>query len=189
MFPYSRTLAGSILSIALLLVTLPAVSQTGSRAKPAKQEEKTDSTLAHAVHHQLQEVPFYSVFDYLSFSIDGSRVTLTGQVQRLTLKAQAEAAVKSLEGVSTVVNKIEVEPPSASDHEVGRNIYRSIFEDHILQKYAVEAVPPIHIIVKNGTVNLEGIVDSEADKMLAGNLASKVPGVSNLRNNLAVHKK
>ena len=188
-FPYRCILAGSILSVALLLAEKQAVSQTGSHAKPSKQEEKVDSPLAHAVRHQLQTVPFYSVFDYLSFSIDGDNVTLTGQVERPTLKAQAEAAVKSLEGVSTVVNKIEVEPASAADHEVGRNVYRAIFEDHTLQKYAVETVPPIHIIVKNGAVNLEGTVDSEADKILAGNLTSKVPYVSTLRDNLVIRKK
>lgn len=188
-FPGRWILAWPILSLVLLLAAMPAVSQTGSPAKPAKPEEKADTTLAHAVHHQLQEVPFYSVFDYLSFSVDGKKVTLLGQVQRPTLKAQAEAAVKSLEGVAAVVNKIEVEPASAADHELGRNVYRAIFEDHTLQKYAVEAVPPVHIILKNGAVNLEGTVDSEGDKTLAGNLASKVSGVSNLRNNLVVRKK
>ena len=180
--------AGSI-ALGFLLGPVPASPQTKPMPKPSKQEEKIENTLAHAVRHQLKALPFYSVFDFLDFSLDGAKVTLSGQVERPTLKAEAEAAVKSLEGIGSVVNNIEVLPPSAADHEIARNIYRSIFEDAVLQKYAVEPVPPIHIIVKSGAVSLEGVVDSEADKALAGNLATKVPNVVGLRNNLVVHKK
>ncbi len=179
----------SVSLLSLLFVTLSAISQSTPAANSSKKVEKGENPLAHTVRHQLQEVPFYSVFDFLSFSIEGDKVTLTGQVQRPTLKANAEAAVKSLEGVASVTNNIEVIPASFSDHELGRNVYRAIYEDAVLQKYAVEPVPPIHIIARNGTVSLEGAVNSDADKSLAGNLAGKVPNLANLRNNLVVRKK
>ena len=179
----------SVSLLSLLFLTLSAISQSTPPANPSKKVERPENTLAHAVRHQLQEVPFYSVFDFLSFSIEGDKVTLTGQVQRPTLKANAEAAVKSLEGVASVSNNIEVMPPSSSDHELGRNVYRAIYEDNVLQKYAVEPVPPIHIIARNGAVSLEGVVNSDADKTLAGNLAGKVPNLASLRNNLVVRKK
>ncbi len=181
--------AGSILGGLLLHACLPAWPQTPSSPKPPKQEVKVENTLAHEVRHQLQEVPYYSVFDYMSFSLNGNNVTLTGQVHRPTLRAHAETAVRSLEGVGTVVNNIEVIPATPEDHELSRNIYRVIFEDAILQKYAVTAVPSIHIVVKSSAVSLEGTVNSDADRTLAGNLAGKVPNILSLRNNLGLRKK
>lgn len=181
--------AGSILGGLLLHACLPARPQTPSSPKPPKQEVNVENTLAYEVRHQLQEVPYYSVFDYMSFSLNDNNVTLTGQVHRPTLRAHAETAVRSLEGVGTVVNNIEVIPATPRDHELSRNIYRVLFEDAILQKYAVTAVPSIHIIVKSGAVSLEGTVNSDADKTLAGNLAGKVPNILSLQNNLVLRKK
>jgi hyperosmotically inducible protein len=181
--------ATTVLATVWFVASVTPGSRSASATKPSqKTEEKAENILANAVRHQLQELPYYSVFDYLGFSLSGDKVTLTGQVQRPTLKAHAEAAVKSLEGVATVVNNIEVLPASPNDHELRRNVYRAIFEDSILQKYAVQALPSIHIIVKNGAVSLEGRVDSDADKALAGNLVNKVPNVAGLRNNLIVRK-
>jgi hyperosmotically inducible periplasmic protein len=186
---YSWLPGGSIPAVAMLLVSAMAYAQTPPGTSAPQREEETRNALFRAVRHQLLQLPFYSVFDYVDFSIDGDKVTLTGQVQRPTLKTHAEAAVKSLEGVGSVVNNIETVPASASDHELGRNIYRAIYEDAILQKYAVEPIPSIHIIVKNGYVTLEGAVNSEADKTLAGGLAGKVANSTGLRNNLVVRKK
>jgi hyperosmotically inducible protein len=181
--------AGSVLSTALFLALPPANSQTTAAGKPPKSEEKIENAQARAVRHQLQELPFYSVFDNINYSIDGEKVTLTGQVRRPTLKANAEAAIKSLEGVSAVANNIEVLPHSSADHELRRNVYRALFEDATLQKYAIQAMPPIHIIVKNGAVTLEGTVDSEADKALASSLVGKVQNVASLQSNLVVQKR
>ena len=177
---------GVALALALLLGPSALKSQTPVTGKPPKTEEKDETALARAVHHQLQELPFYSVFDNINYSIEGDKVTLTGQVRRPTLKENAEGAVKSLEGVAKVVNNIEVLPHSSPDHELRRNVYRAIFEDATLQKYAIQALPPIHIIVKNGAVSLEGTVDSGPDKALAGTLVNKVPNVVSLQNNLIV---
>ena len=179
--------AGAALAILPVLALTAVNSQTAAAGKPSKSEEKVENALVRAVRHQLQELPFYSVFDNINYFVDGEKVTLTGQVRRPTLKVNAEAAVKSLEGVSGVVNNIEVLPHSSGDHELRRNVYRAIFEDATLQKYAIQALPPIHIIVKNGAVSLEGTVDSEADKTLAGSLVNKAPKVASLHNNLVVH--
>jgi hyperosmotically inducible protein len=160
-----------------------------SKNKLAQSEEKGSPTLTRQIRHQLIVLPFYSVFDFISFSIDGNKVTLTGQVLRHTLKDNAEAEVKALEGVDTVVNQIEVLPPSPSDDELRRALYRAIYEDSTLQHYATEKVPPIHIIVKNGHVALEGSVDSSSDKARASLRASDVADVLVLRNNLVVQSK
>lgn len=176
-------------AVAILFVSASVQSQSVSSTKLPKNAGKNDYNLDRSIRHQLQELPFYSVFDIISFTVDGEKVTLTGQVQRTTLKDHAEGAVKSLEGVSTVINNIEVLPHSSTDHELRRNVYRTIFEDPTLQKYAIQALPSIHIIVKNGVVSLEGSVDSEADRALAGNLVSNVPKVGSLGNNLVVRKR
>jgi osmotically-inducible protein OsmY len=153
------------------------------------QHPKVDDSLSRDVHHQLRSLPFYSVFDYLTYTIDGSKVTLSGQVVRPTLKEHAEAAVKSIEGVLSVVDNIEVLPKSAHDHELRRAVYRSIFEDAALKQYAVDPLPSIHIIVKNGIVTLEGTVNSKTDKDLAEAKARAVQDVQKVVNHLLVREK
>jgi hyperosmotically inducible periplasmic protein len=172
------------LPLILLLLAGPLAGQRTAAEKHAK----TDENLARLVHHQLLTLPYYSVFDNLVFTIDGDRVTLSGQVVRPTLKENAEAAVKSLEGVAMLVSMIEVLPKSPSDDELRRELYRIIFEDEVLKQYAIQGVPAIHIIVKNGAVALEGTVNSKSDKDLAEKRAGSV-GLQNLANHLVVHEK
>ena len=105
---------------------------------------------------------------------------------RPTLKSDAEAAVKSIEGVSAVVNNIEVLPVSPMDDSVRRAVYRALYGDAVLSKYAYSSVASIHIIVKNGNVTLEGVVDNESDKNLANLRANAVPNVFSVKNNLTV---
>jgi hyperosmotically inducible periplasmic protein len=174
------------LSLCLQLSSWTMYAQFSTNSKPDKIE--ITEPLARALRHQLLMLPYYSVFDAIDFSISGKTVTLTGQVLRPTLKAHAEATARSLEGVGAVVNKIEVLPHSATDNELRRAVYRGLFEDPELAKYAIQAVPPIHIIVKNGTVTLVGKVDQESDISLAGRETSKVMGVAGVRNLLTVHK-
>jgi hyperosmotically inducible protein len=163
--------------------------QGPSGKKPGSTEEKYTPTLEHEIRHQIQVLPFYSVFDHVGFRLEGAKVTLTGQVLRPTLKENAEAAVRSLEGVAVVVNQIELLPASSGDDELRRAIYRAIYEDPLLARYAVQTVPAIHIIVKNGNVALEGFVESAADKTLAGTRAGGVANAARVRNNLIVQSR
>jgi len=167
----------------------PIVAGQVHAPKDPKPEAKAATNLAREIHHQLLLLPYYSVFDSISFALNGNKVTLTGQVVRPTLRANAEAAIKTIEGVETVVNQIEVLPASPSDDELRRAVYRAIFEDPTLAAYAVQAVPPIHIVVKNGNVSLEGWVNSAADKNLAGSRANAVAEALSVKNNLVVQPK
>jgi hyperosmotically inducible periplasmic protein len=171
---------------AAFFATFPASlgAQTASTKKPASAEERT--AFEREIRHQLNVLPFYSVFDYVDFAIKGPDVILTGHVLRPTLKSAAEASVKSLEGVSVVVNQIELLPPAPGDDDLRNAIYRAIYESSELERYAVQTIPRIHIIVKNGAVTLEGTVDSTEDKKLAGAKASGVANVQTARNNLIV---
>jgi hyperosmotically inducible protein len=131
-------------------------------------------------------LPYYSVFDNLGFRVDGDTVTLEGQVVRPTLKSDAENVVKNIEGVGKVVNNIEVLPLSPMDNQIRRAVYRAIFSEPGLSRYAESAVPSIHIIVKNGNVTLVGIVDNQGDKDLANIRAKGVSNVFSVTNNLVV---
>jgi len=165
---------------------VPAAQPNGSQAQT---EPKSHQNLVREVRHQLVMLPYYSVFDNLSYKVDGDTVILEGQVVRPSLKSDSEAAVKSIEGVSTVVNNIEVLPNSPSDDRTRREVYRAIYGSAALDRYALQAVPSIHIIVKNGNVTLVGVADTEADKNLAGIRANGVTGVFSVKNDLAVPAK
>jgi hyperosmotically inducible protein len=136
------------------------------------------------VRHELVTLPYYGVFDNLAYRVDGSKVTLFGQVRDPKLKSDAEKAVKSVEGVSTVDNQIEVLPLSGTDDRIRLAVYRAIYSKPTLQRYQFGAVPPIHIIVKNGDVTLEGAVGDQMDKQVAGLAANGVGGVHKVVNNL-----
>ena len=171
-------------SLATAITLLAATIHAG--AQPQKQTEPKGTDLVKEVRHQLVLLPYYSVFDNLAFKVEGSKVTLIGQVVRPTLRSDSEAVVKKIEGVTSVQNDIEVLPTSPMDDQLRRALYRAIYSDPGLSRYSYSAVPSIHIIVKGGNVTLEGIVDSEADKNLSGLRANGVPNVFSVKNNLVV---
>ncbi len=133
-------------------------------------------------------LPYFGVFDNLAYKVDGYNVTLMGQVSRPTLKSDAENVVKRIEGVEHVDNQIEVLPTSPMDDRLRIRLYRAIYGYPAMQKYALGVQKPIRIIVKNGNVTLEGVVDSEADKNIANIRANSVSGVFSVTNNLQVVK-
>jgi hyperosmotically inducible protein len=144
--------------------------------------------LVKEVRHELVMLPYYGIFDDLAYRVDGSKVTLFGAVTQPVLKSDAEKAVKRIEGVTQVDNQIEVLPLSPNDDRIRRDVYRAIFSRPGMEKYQLGAVPPIHIIVKNGNVTLVGVVAGEMDKTLAGIAANGVSGVFSVKNNLRVEK-
>ena len=142
--------------------------------------------LANKIRHELVMLPYYDVYDNLYFRIQGRTVTLLGETPNASTKSSAGNVVKHIEGVDKVINNIEVLPPSPADERIRRATYRAIYSYGPLFKYSHAPVPPIHIIVKNGRVTLEGVVDSESDKQVAGMRANQVPGTFQITNNLAV---
>src|SRR5436190_19079762 len=93
------------LAIALLMIALsPALGRitfatTGPQSKNIIKE----------VRHELAMLPYYGVFDWLEFIVQADNtVVLRGQVVRPTTKSDAESRVKEIDGVSRVVNEIEV---------------------------------------------------------------------------------
>jgi hyperosmotically inducible protein len=182
----SEVLFTAMLIIASFVPFSNSVAAGPQDEKRQRSETKYREKLIKEVRHQLVMLPYYSVFDNLAYKVEGDKVTLFGQVTRPSLKSDAEAAVKSIEGVASVVNNIEVLPVSPMDDQTRSAVYRAIYGDAALSRYAIQAVPPIHIIVNNGNVTLEGAVGSESDRNLANLRASQVPNVFSVKNNLIV---
>ena len=168
----------------LVLATL-GTAQDAHRDQPSA---KSQERIIKEVRHELLMLPYFGVFDYISYKVDGPTVTLLGAVVRPTLKSDAENVVKHIEGVEKVDNQIEVLPPSPMDDRLRLELFRAIYQYPPLQKYELGVQKPIRIIVKNGHVTLEGVVDNEADKNLAGVRANSVPGIFSVANNLQVSK-
>jgi hyperosmotically inducible protein len=165
--------------------------------------------IAKAVRHAIVTLPQYGVFDDIHFAIKGSTVTLKGEASRPVLKSSAENVTKKVEGVTTVVNEIEVLPLSPNDDRIRAAAYARIYGSPTLQRYTANRGPQfrsrisrltgitndppigyhaIHIIVKNGNVTLRGAVDTESDLAMAGMQANSTPGVFSVDNDLFVAK-
>jgi osmotically-inducible protein OsmY len=172
---------------ALLIVVLVAVSATLSAQEP-QASARAQERIIKAVRHELLMLPYLGVFDNLSYKVEGYNVTLYGQVVRPTLKSDAENAVKHIEGVERVDNQIEVLPTSMNDDRLRRELFRAIYRYPAMEKYARVPQKPIRIVVKNGNATLEGVVDNDGDKNLAGMRANQVSGVFSVTNNLRVVK-
>ncbi len=167
----------------------PSSMQLDPQAAPMQRDQpsaRSQERIQKEVRHELLMLPWFGVFDNISYKVDGYNVTLYGQVVRPSLKSDAENAVKHIEGVERVDNKIEVLPPSPMDDRLRIQLFHAIYGYEPLQKYALGVQKPIRIIVNNGHVTLEGVVDNEADKNAAGIRANGVPGIFSVTNNLQI---
>ena len=160
----------------------PSSTPQSDRSATPKAEER----LYREVRHELVMLPNLSLWDNLAYKVDGYKVTLYGQVRNASLKSEAENAVKHIEGVEQVDNQIQILPPSPSDDRIRMAVAHSIFDAPGLFPYAMQSVPPIHIIVQGGNVTLEGVVNNEGDKNMAKLRAKQVPGVFSVSNHLQV---
>ena len=174
-------------TLLILFAGLLALATFGT-AQDAQLSAKSQERIVKEVRHELLMLPYFGVFDYIAYKVTGPTVTLLGQVVRPTLKSDAENVVKRIEGVEKVDNQIEVLPASPMDDRLRLQLFQAIYQYPALQKYELGVQKPIRIIVKNGRVNLEGVVDSEGDKNLAGMRANGVSGIFSVTNNLQVSK-
>lgn len=177
-------------SILLLALYVPAFAAGPSANAPQQQSQSNMTDLEKKVRTELVTLPYYTVFDNLEFKIEnGDTVVLSGQVVWPYLKDDAESAVKTVKGVEKVINNIEVLPWLPLDNKIRRREFFAIYSSVGFENYAIQAIPPIHIIVNNGHVTLVGWVDDEMDKNLAGIAANQVPQVFSVTNNLKVRNK
>jgi osmotically-inducible protein OsmY len=174
-------------TLRLLVLTTLATAMIAA-AQERQPSQKAVDRITKEVRHELLMLPQLDVFDNIAYKVEGYNVTLLGAVTKPVLKSEAEAAVKRIEGVERVDNRIEALPPSPSDDRTRLALYRAIYDYPPLQRYAMPVVKPIRIIVKNGRVDLQGVVDSESDKNTVGIRAKSVPGIFEVNNDLQVVK-
>lgn len=179
-----NTIRKMTLTLAGALLLVPVAGAAISTAESKKGLTK----LQQEVRKELVMLPWLSVFDNLEFQVNGDEVILSGHVVRPTLKSGAENVVKRIEGITRVTNNIEVLPLSPFDNQIRRAAYYAIYGSNTLSRYGWGVVPPIHIIVKNGHVTLEGVVANETDKNLATLYANGVSGVFSVTNDLKVER-
>ena len=175
-----------LISVALMVflgfLTIPLEAQKSARPPSPRFAQYVQRELTH----RILMLPYYGVFDAIGFKVEGYNVTLFGAVTRPTLKDDAARAVKGIEGVERVDNKIEVLPVSFFDDDIRRRMFRAIYGYTPLQRYALPPIKPIRIIVNRGHVTLVGVVDSKGDRDLVNIRANGVPDVFSVTNNLSV---
>jgi hyperosmotically inducible periplasmic protein len=147
----------------------------------------TDADLARSVRHEVLMYSRYTLWDDVNFRVNNGHVELLGEVTQPYKKQDLGKIVQSIPGVASVTNELKVLPLSSFDDRLRMQVARAIFSDPTLSRYAMGAVPSIHIIVDNGHVMLTGIVNNEAEKQIAGMRASGAGlGFGPVVNNLSV---
>jgi hyperosmotically inducible protein len=198
---------------AALIFSLGAPAIIAQSPSPTWAQDDT-LRIAKEVQKRLASLTDYSVFDWITFGFHGKTVVLKGYASRPTLKSSAARVLKSIEGVESVDNQIEVLPNSPSDDRIRAAVYNRIYTQPTLRKYnanqgsVAQAMGPggrsvalmaggitndpprgfhaIHIIVKNGNVTLYGVVNNQSDEAIAYMQANSTPGVFSVDNDLIV---
>jgi hyperosmotically inducible protein len=178
-----------LMSIALLATGF-AVAQQNQPNQVFTAGSADEAQLAKEVRHNLLMLPYYSIFDDISFSLNGSVVTLEGACPSgppWDIKSEAGNTVKSIKGVTQVINNIKELPLSPMDDQIRQAVAKAIYGDaEIGTRYGYQALPSIHIIVDNGHVTLKGVVDSQMDDTMIRMRANQVPNVFSVTDNLQV---
>lgn len=174
-------------NIRSLFLTAAAFVLVFTISSLAQVKDPTDQvTLEKKIEKQLRKLPYYGVYDFISFEVDGSTVTLNGKVANAINRNHAESYVLDLDGVSEVVNNIDVLPPSSFDDTIRRRTVRSFLNSGSIYRYLQGPNPSMRIIVENGRITLEGVVRTSGDYDLANILANSVPGVFKVTNHLKI---
>lgn len=172
--------------VAALVIIATTVFAAPTQAAVAQQLGREE--IEKKVRKQLVTLPYYGVFDNLAYQVEGSTVTLHGQVVRPSTSKDAERRVSRIAGVERVVNQIEVLPVSSFDDRIRVATYREIRRTGGLFRYFQGATPSLHIVVNRGHVTLEGVVSNEMDRRLAEIAARGVSGSFSVTNNLRAER-
>jgi hyperosmotically inducible protein len=182
---FLKKMMATVITVALLTIVVmnPILAVPSNNATEAPRAE----TL-RKIRRELVTLPFYGVFDNLAYSYEDGVVTLSGQVVRPTTRSDAARRIERLAGVDQVINKIEVLPLSRFDDQIRLATFRAIYRQPGLDQLSLQAVPPVHIIVKNGNITLEGVVPNEGDSIRAYIAARGVANAFSVTNNLRIEK-
>lgn len=161
-----------------------AMAAASSLSMSAAVPQGDNAQLAEQVRKEIVTLPFYSIFDNVVFQLNDGVLELSGEVYRPVMKKMIEKVTQRVEGVNTVVNNIEILPLSPYDDRIRMALVRQLYRNQVFTRHSIQAVPPVHIVVKNGNVTLEGVVNSELEKNVAFHVANGIHGVFSVTNNL-----
>ncbi|HET9320779.1 MAG TPA: BON domain-containing protein [Bryobacteraceae bacterium] len=157
----------------LMLASMLVAAGTAMAAATGTAVASADEQIAKKVVHEIRMYPRYTIWDNVNVQVRDGEVDLTGQVNQPFKKADLGRLAQSVPGVHAVTNELKVLPTSFFDDRIRLQVARAIYRDPALSRYGIQAVPPIHIIVDNGHVTLEGVVNNELEKNVAGMRASQ----------------
>jgi osmotically-inducible protein OsmY len=144
------------------------VAALGVAAAPPR----TDPEIGARVAHEVRMYSWYSVWDNVEIRVANANVELLGVVNQPFKKTDLGRIVARVPGVAGVTNSLRVLPLSTMDDRLRLQVANAIYRQPALLRYAMTPLLPIHIIVENGRVTLEGVVSSAMDKQIAGMTAS-----------------
>jgi hyperosmotically inducible protein len=147
---------------------------------------ENDDIIGREVAARVRNYVFYSIFDYVDIRVNNGVVTLTGYVVQPYRSREIERMTARVSGVKEVANQIEVLPASINDDQLRAHIASQIYGHSLFHKYAIQANPPVHIIVNRGHVILTGVVNSEVENRIAEHIARQTFGVFSVENRLRV---
>ncbi len=173
-----------ILNAAFAAALIVGVASAKTSAPPLT----GDAAIAQKVAHEVRNYPYYTIWDNVNMQVTDGVVHLTGEVTQPWKKSSLGSIAAHVNGVSTVDNELKVAPLSPFDDRIRMQVARAIYRDPTLSRYGLQAVPPIHIIVDNGHVTLEGVVNTQMEKEVAGLRASSSMSFGAVTNNLRVEQ-
>jgi hyperosmotically inducible protein len=188
----SVTLAGPIASVGAKqdlvadILKVDGVKEIVSELTIGKAE--SDRALGERVADQVRRSSYFTVFDEVEIGVDNGVVTLTGFVTQPIKSEDLARRASHVEGAQDFVNHLEVLPASLGDDRLRNIIANAIYRDPAFSNYASQAVPPVHIIVRNSSVLLTGVVNSEVERRQAENIVRGISGIFGVQNSLRVEK-
>lgn len=188
----SVTLSGNIASagakqdVIADILKVEGVKEVVSELTIGKAE--SDQKLAERIADQMRRSSYFTVFDDVEIGVDDGAVTLTGFVTQPIKSEDLARRASHVDGVQEFVNKLEVLPASLADDRLRTVIANTLYRDPIFSNYASQAVPPIHIVVRNSSVLLTGVVNSEVERRQAENIVRGIPGIIGVQNALRVER-
>jgi osmotically-inducible protein OsmY len=157
----------------LVLAAAPAFAAASAEASAARQgAERKDLQVFNDIANQVNRYTQLTIFDSISAEVIEGKVQLTGWVTMPYKRDDIEKRVRKVDGIVSVDNKIGVLPVSQFDDDLRFRIARAIYSHSSFWNYAAMANPPIRVVVNRGHVTLEGVVNSNVERMLARSLAS-----------------
>ena len=157
---------------------LAAATLTLALSTPALAADSDNLQLFRAVQKQVLQYSHFTIFDNVNVQVDSGAVKLTGKVTMPYKRDDLERRVRKVAGVQRVDNQLDVLPVSHFDDDLRLGIAHAIYSNPAFRGFASMVNPPIHVIVENGHVTLDGVVLNEVDRAIARSIAGNFPAFS-----------